>query len=70
MQYFDESDNKLERIGKVIGDIISAIIIVGFMAIFVYSLITRWDGNVRPIGRSRRLLCRGPRAGALWIVAN
>ena len=41
MQYFDQSAGKLERIGKVIGDIISAIIIVGFMAIFAYSLIGR-----------------------------
>ena len=41
MQYFDESDDKLQRLGKVIGDIISVIIVVGFLAIFVYSLITR-----------------------------
>ena len=39
MQYFDQSDDKLERLGKVIGDIISAIIIVGFMAIFAYGFI-------------------------------
>jgi hypothetical protein len=41
MQYFDQSDDKLERLGKVIGDIISAIIIVGFMAIFAYGFIAR-----------------------------
>jgi hypothetical protein len=41
MQYFDESDDKLQRLGKVIGDIISAIIIVGLFAIFAYSLIGR-----------------------------
>jgi hypothetical protein len=41
MQYFDQSADKLERIGKVIGDIISAIIVVGLMAIFGYSLIAR-----------------------------
>jgi hypothetical protein len=41
MPYFDQSADKHERIGKVIGDIISAIIIVGFMAIFAYSLIGR-----------------------------
>jgi hypothetical protein len=41
MKYFDESDDKLERIGKVIGDIISAIIVVGLMAIFAYSLMSR-----------------------------
>ena len=41
MQYFDESDDKLQRLGKVIGDIFSAIIIVGLFAIFAYSLIGR-----------------------------
>jgi len=41
MQYFDESDDMLQRFGKVIGDIISAIIIVGLFAIFAYSLIGR-----------------------------
>ena len=41
MQYFDESDNKLERLGKVIGDIILAIIVVGFVAIFAYGWIAR-----------------------------
>ena len=41
MQYFDESDDKLEKLGKIIGDIISAIIIVGFIAIFLYSWISR-----------------------------
>ena len=41
MQYFDESDDKLQRFGKVIGDIISAILIVGLFVIFAYSLIGR-----------------------------
>jgi hypothetical protein len=41
MPYFDESDDNLERLGKVIGDIISAIIIVGLIAIFAFSLISR-----------------------------
>ena len=41
MQYFDEFDDKLERLGKVIGDIFSAIIIVRLFAIFAYSLIGR-----------------------------
>jgi hypothetical protein len=41
MQYFDETDDKLQRLDKVIGDIISAIIIVGLIAIFAYSLIIR-----------------------------
>ena len=40
MQYFDESDDKLERLGKVIGDIISAIIVVGLIVIFVYGYIS------------------------------
>jgi hypothetical protein len=41
MQYFDQSADKYERLGKVIGDTISAIIVVGFMAIFVYGFISR-----------------------------
>jgi hypothetical protein len=41
MQYFDESDDKLQRLGKVIADIFSAIIIVGLFIIFAYSLIGR-----------------------------
>jgi hypothetical protein len=41
MQYFDESDDKLERVGKAIGDIISAIIVVGFLAIFAYGWMAR-----------------------------
>jgi hypothetical protein len=36
MQYFDQSADKYEKLGKVIGDIISAIIVVGFIVIFVY----------------------------------
>jgi hypothetical protein len=41
MPYFDPSADKLERVGKVIGDIISAIIVVGFLAIFAYQWIGR-----------------------------
>jgi hypothetical protein len=41
MKYFDESDDKLERIGKVIADIFVAILAVGFAAIFTYSAIVR-----------------------------
>ena len=41
MKYFDETDDKYQRIGKVIGDIISAIIVIGLMAIFAYSLMSR-----------------------------
>ena len=41
MKYFDETDDKYQRIGKVIGDIISAIIVIGLMAIFAYSLMNR-----------------------------
>jgi hypothetical protein len=40
MQYFDQSADKYEKLGKVIGDIISAIIVVGFIVIFVYSYIS------------------------------
>ena len=40
MQYFDETDDKLQRLGKVIGDIISAIIVVGLIVIFVYGYIS------------------------------
>jgi hypothetical protein len=40
MQYFDPSADKLERLGKVIGDIISAIIVVGLIVIFVYGYIS------------------------------
>ena len=40
MQYFDQSADKLERLGKVIGDIISAIIVVGLIVIFVYGYIS------------------------------
>jgi hypothetical protein len=41
MQYFDPSADKLDRLGKVIGDIFSVILIVGITAIFAYSLIAR-----------------------------
>ena len=41
MQYFEESDDKLQRIGKVIGDTISALIVLALIAVFAYSLISR-----------------------------
>jgi hypothetical protein len=41
MRYFNESGDKYERLGKVIGDTISAIIIVGLTVIFAYSLMSR-----------------------------
>jgi len=41
MKYFDESDDKYERIGKVIGDAITAFIVISFIVIFVYSLTHR-----------------------------
>ena len=41
MQYFDPSADKLERLGKVIGDVFSAIIVVGFLAIFAYGWMAR-----------------------------
>jgi hypothetical protein len=41
MKYFDESDDKLERIGKVIGNIIVAFLVLGFEAIFANSVIVR-----------------------------
>jgi hypothetical protein len=41
MQYFDESDDKYQRIGKVIGDAITTFIVISFIVIFVYSLTHR-----------------------------
>jgi hypothetical protein len=41
MKYFDESENKLERIGKVIADIFVTVLVVGFAAIYTYSMIVR-----------------------------
>jgi len=41
MKYFDESEDKLERIGKVIADIFVAVFVVGFTAIYTYSMIVR-----------------------------
>jgi hypothetical protein len=35
MQYFDESDDIFTRTGKVIGDIISALMILSVLAILV-----------------------------------
>ena len=39
MQYFDEADDKFERIGKVIGDVCAVAVYV-FVLIFVFSHFT------------------------------
>jgi hypothetical protein len=39
MQYFDQSADKHERLGKVIGDIIAAIVVVGLIVIYVQNFI-------------------------------
>jgi hypothetical protein len=41
MQYFDESDHKLERIGKVIGDAFSVLIVLVLILVFAQSMIYR-----------------------------
>lgn len=41
MQYFDQSDDKLARIGKVIGDVFAALIVVALVLIFIQSMIFR-----------------------------
>lgn len=41
MQYFNESDDKLERIGKVVGDTFAAILVLVLILIFVQSMIYR-----------------------------
>ena len=41
MQYFDESDDTYERIGKVIGDVITACIVLTFITVFALSLLGR-----------------------------
>ena len=41
MPYFDQSADKLERIGKIIADIFMALLAVGFVAIFTYSAMIR-----------------------------
>jgi hypothetical protein len=41
MQYFDESDDKLKRIGKVIGDTFSIFMVVVLILVFVQSMIFR-----------------------------
>jgi hypothetical protein len=41
MPYFSESDGKLERIGKVIGDAFSAFIILALIAVFIQSMTVR-----------------------------
>jgi hypothetical protein len=41
MQYFAESDDKLGRIGKVIGDAVSVFIVLVLILVFVQSMIFR-----------------------------
>jgi hypothetical protein len=41
MQYFDESDDKFERIGKVIADAFVACIVLTFFTVFAFSLLGR-----------------------------
>jgi hypothetical protein len=41
MQYFDQSDDKYARLGKVIGDIFAATVIGALIIIFAYSMISR-----------------------------
>jgi hypothetical protein len=41
MQYFDPSADIQERIGKVIGDLFSASILLTLIIIFTYSMIFR-----------------------------
>jgi len=35
MQYFSESDGGPERLGKVIGDILAALVVLGVLALLV-----------------------------------
>jgi hypothetical protein len=35
MQYFDESEDKFSRIGRVIGDILSALVYIGVLILMV-----------------------------------
>jgi len=41
MPYFNKSADKYDRIGKVIGDAISAFLVVALIIIFSYSMISR-----------------------------
>ena len=41
MPYFNETDDKLQRIGKVIGDTFSAILILALIIIFALSMLVR-----------------------------
>ena len=41
MQYFDESEDKIERIGKVIGDGFSVFIVLVLILVFAQSMIYR-----------------------------
>jgi hypothetical protein len=41
MQYFAETDDNLERIGKVIGDAVSVFIVLVLILVFAQSMIFR-----------------------------
>ena len=41
MQYFDESDDKYERIGKVIGDAFAAFIVITVITVIAVSMLYR-----------------------------
>ncbi len=41
MTYFDGIDNKEERIGKVIGDVLATVIIVGVFVVITYNMLNR-----------------------------
>jgi hypothetical protein len=41
MQYFDKSDGKPERVGKVIGDTFSALIVLALIMVLVNSFLFR-----------------------------
>lgn len=41
MQYFDQDTDKPERIGKVIGDIFAAFIVIALVVIYTQSFIFR-----------------------------
>ena len=41
MPYFDQSDDKYQRLGKVIGDAFSAFIVLALITIFIQSMIFR-----------------------------
>jgi hypothetical protein len=41
MQYFDETDDKYARLGKVIGDAFAAFIVPALIIILAYGIISR-----------------------------